>query len=130
MNVRTLLEKGDLPESTVQMWSRVNWPDIESTHKAKPDTFLMKVVYSKLVLATERQVNQLKIELNHKSSIKYFPFKTSTQHIHTFFKTELVKSRAASIARRFALSRLHHEQLANDYNSFRSNCNPNHTYKH
>ena len=63
-------------------------------------------------------------------SIKYFPLKTSTQHIHTFFKTERVKSRAASIARRFALSRLHHEQLANDYNSFRLNRNPDYTYKH
>ncbi len=63
-------------------------------------------------------------------SIKYFRLKTSTQHIYTFFKTEQVKSKDASTARRFALSRLNHEQLANDYYSFKSSRNSNNTYKH
>jgi hypothetical protein len=51
-------------------------------------------------------------------TIKHFPLKTSTRHIHEHFNLELVKHRAFSTARRFAMSRQHHEQLRSDYNDF------------
>jgi len=42
--------------------------------------------------------------------IKHFPQKTDTKQFHSLFKTELVKYRAPSTARKFAISWQHHTQ--------------------
>jgi hypothetical protein len=68
-------------------------------------------------IATKLQTLQTRVL----RTIKHFPLKTSTRHIHDFFRTEQVKSRALSTARRFALSRQHHQQLQSDYSSFVEN---------
>ena len=62
--------------------------------------------------------------------IKHFPLKTSTKDIHAFFKIELVKHRAASTARRFAMSRQQHKQLKSDYCHFIRNRTSGAIYKH
>ena len=65
---------------------------------------------------TQQIIKQLQSLQNRAlRSIKFFPLKTSTLHIHNFFKIDLISSRTTKIAKKYANSRLAHPQLRADY---------------
>ena len=57
-------------------------------------------------------------------TIKHFPFKTSTKHIHEYFNIDLLEARSIKLAKKFASSRLAHPQLCADYVRFTATRTP------
>lgn len=78
-----------------------------------------------IISPTQKIANKLQTLQNRAlRSIKHFPLKTSTKQLNDFFKTDLVSTRAAKIAKKFASSRLSHPQLRADYTQFAATRTP------
>ena len=62
-------------------------------------------------------------------TITHFPHKTSTKAIHEYFNLDLLATRSANLAKKFAISRQTHPQLLEDYSNFISSRTPSPKYK-